>query len=357
MEEILTLFWNRQESRLRSFWRLVGQILLLLAFMLPLQTCIGIAGLTMLMAQEGLTLDQLSDPRILEGFLTAQALQDFFTQTPSLFLSYTATSLIALLISIWLAGRFLDRRRFVVFGFHINRNWWIDLGFGLFLGAFLMLLVFLVQLSAGWLNITGTFVTHTPQTPFFLAILVPFAAFLAVGFYEELFSRGYQLQNLAEGLNWASLGPQMAILLATVISSAIFGLLHIINPNATLISTFNIFIAGFFLLATGYILTGELAIPIGVHITWNFFQGNVFGFHVSGIAPISATFIGIEQLGPDIWTGGAFGPEAGLLGLSAMVVGALLTALWVRWRYGRLELHRRLAQPPEPPNLSKQLNS
>jgi hypothetical protein len=104
-------------------------------------------------------------------------------------------------------------------------------------------------------------------------------------------------------------------------------------------------LAGVFL-GLAYVLTGELAIPIGLHITWNFFQGNVFGFPVSGGDFSQATFIAIEQGGPDVWTGGAFGPEAGLMGIVAMLVGSGLIVLWVRWRRGSVGLHLPLAQAP-----------
>jgi hypothetical protein len=255
--------------------------------------------------------------------------------------------LVAVVISVWIAGRFLDRRRFADFGFHFNANWWIDLGFGLFLGAALIALVIAIELALGWLSVTGTFVTREPDATFWVAILPPLFNFLAVGIYEELFSRGYHTQNLAEGFNWDWLGPRGAIIVAVVISSAVFGLLHATNPNASPISTFNITVAGALLLGIGYLLTGELAIPIGVHITWNFFQGNVFGCPVSGVCFNSATFIAVEQGGPNLWTGGDFGPEAGLLGLIAMILGGLLTILWVRWRYGEAGLHLPLAEPPE----------
>jgi membrane protease YdiL (CAAX protease family) len=248
-------------------------------------------------------------------------------------------------LSVWLAGRFLDRRPFADLGFHFGRDWWIDFGFGLTLGAILMLIIFLIELAAGWVTVTGTFATNRPDASFLGAILVPLVSFLAVGFYEELFSRGYHLQNLAEGLKWRAIGPRAAILVATLLSSAVFGALHAGNPNAGTFSTVSIAFAGV-LLAMGYLLTGELAIPIALHITWNFFQGNVFGFPVSGTAVRAATFISIEQGGPDLWTGGAFGPEAGLLGLGAMIVGIFVIILWVRWRYGQVSLDLSLAQAP-----------
>jgi membrane protease YdiL (CAAX protease family) len=146
---------------------------------------------------------------------------------------------------------------------------------------------------------------------------------------------------MAEGFNFKRIGPRAALLIGYVISSSMFGLFHLSNPNTSWISTVNLIVAGLFL-GLGFVLTGELAIPIGIHITWNFFQGNVFGFPVSGGAT-GASFIGIQQGGPEIWTGGAFGPEAGLIGIAAIAIGCLLTILWVRWRYGEARLKESLA--------------
>jgi membrane protease YdiL (CAAX protease family) len=250
-----------------------------------------------------------------------------------------AASLLAVLLSLWLAGRYLDKRPIRDFGLRINGGWWLDLGFGLALGAVLMTAVFLVQAGAGWVSVAGTYRSTVPDLPFSQAILIPAFAFLCIGVYEELLSRSYQLQNIAEGLNYPALGPKGAI------SSAFFGALHAVNPNATLISTTNIALAGI-MLGAGYVLTGQLAIPIGLHITWNFFQGNVFGFPVSGIETIGATFVETEQSGPALWTGGAFGPEAGLIGISAMLLGILLTLLWIRACTGKVGLHTPLSERP-----------
>jgi hypothetical protein len=77
-----------------------------------------------------------------------------------------------------------------------------------------------------------------------------------------------------------------------------------------------------------------------LHLTWNLVQGNVYGFPVSGKTPFATTVIAIEQGGPDVWTGGAFGPEGGLLGILATVIGMFAILGWVRWRYGDLSLRR-----------------
>jgi uncharacterized protein len=255
------------------------------------------------------------------------------------------------LLSVWLAGRFLDRRPFADFGFHLSGGWWLDLLFGMALGALLMTTVFLVQSGLGWVTVTGSFESLVPGAPFWLAVLVPATLFVCVGFYEELVFRGYQLRNAAEGLNSSSLGPRGAVLLAWALSSAFFGFLHAANPTATILSTANVALAGL-MLGCGYVLTGELAIPIGLHVTWNFFQGTVFGFPVSGLRIGGATFLSIEQGGPDLWTGGPFGPEGGLLAPAAMALGILLTALWVRLRRGRVAIHAPIAKGPKPERAS-----
>jgi hypothetical protein len=345
MQAIKTVFWNSDQRRLRTIWRLFGQVILLIAVAVPLEAAVGFAAFGQLLAQQGITLDQLADPEATQGALNPQAVQQFLFESPLLMTLSTLALLGSFTLSVWLAGRFLDRRPFADFGFHLGRDWWLDLGFGLALGAILMLVIFLIELAAGWVTVTGTFATNRPDASFLGAIPVPVVNFLAVGFYEELFSRGYQLQNLAEGLKWRAIGPRAAILIATLLSSTVFGALHVGNPNASTSSTLNIVFAGV-LLATGYLLTGELAIPIGLHITWNFFQGNVFGFPVSGTAVRAATFISTEQGGPDQWTGGAFGPEAGLLGLGAIIAGIFAIILWARWRYGQVSLDLSLTQAP-----------
>lgn len=312
------VFWNDTENRLRAFWRLLIQGFLFLLFNVVLSI------IALLLFQAG---------ALALGILS-----------PGLLLFSTVGMLAGTLFSVWIAGRFLDRRRLADFGLHTNRTWWIDLGFGLGLGALLMTLIFLVELAVGWVRVTDTLQTAFPGWVFGPAILFQLVMFICVGFYEELLARGYWLRNMAEG--FVFMGRSGAVMLAWLISSGIFGLLHATNPNATLGSTINIMLAGLFL-GLGYVLTRSLAIPIGLHITWNFFQGNVFGFAVSGLMS-RTSFIVVEQTGPVAWTGGVFGPEAGLLGIAAMLLGSILILLWVRQRYGHLRLDTGLTVPPLP---------
>lgn len=318
-------FRNEREGRLRAFWRVLVQF------------AASFAG------QALFTTVALVVFALVGGAESADAFEAV-TTLPTFVVVSGAISLAVTVITVWFAGRFLDRRPFADFGLRLNRAWWLDFGFGLLLGAFLMTGVFLVELSAGWVTVTGVF-EAAGGGAFFPGILAPIAFFLCVGFYEELSSRGYQLTNIAEGLNFSGIGARGAVLLAWAISSSIFGLLHLLNPNASAVSTLNIAFAGL-LLGAGYVLTGQLAIPVGLHITWNFFQGNVFGFPVSGIETIGATFVEVKQGGPDTFTGGVFGPEAGLLGVGAMVVGTALIFAYVRLRYGAAGIQTSIAEPP-----------
>ena len=321
-------FLNEREGRLRAFWRLLFQVFLYFF----VQAILAVMAVTVL--------------TLVSGGLPVLGGGIGLGSSPAALVLGGLISLLSALVSVWISGRFFDRRPFSGFGLRLDRDWWLDLGFGLLLGMVLMTGIFLVELAAGWIQITRTLSTPEASPPFLLAILAPLFLFLCVGFGEELVSRGYQLKNMAEGLNYPGLGgPRGAILLAWVLSSSVFGVAHVLNPGATLVSTINIAFAGL-LLGVGYVLTGRLAISIGLHITWNFFQGNVFGFPVSGMDGIGASFIEISQGGPTLFTGGAFGPEAGLMDIAATVVGSLLIVLWVRLRAGSATLEPSIAEPP-----------
>ena len=322
IKTLLSIFWNSEQRRLRAFWRL------------GLQESVWFALLMMLIVP-------VIFVAVVAFSIPPLDIVSYISESEPFRLVLAAISLAATLITTWLVGRFLDRRKFTDFGLHLHWSWWIDFCFGLALGAVLMGIIFLVEWAAGWATPAGFLQPSPTGLPFIPGILSSLIAYVCVGIYEELQSRGYHLKNLAEGLRFAK--PKGAVLVATLISSVIFGLMHAGNPNANVISTFNLFLAGLFL-ALGYILTGELSIPIGLHITWNFFQGNVFGFPVSG-TDAGATFIAIEQGGPPLVTGGAFGPEAGLIGIAAMILGGILTILWVRLRYGRVGIWEKLATP------------
>ena len=325
----MELFLDRSTGRLRALWRLAIQFG---AYWMLVPLVFNLLVVALLLAVWG--------GRIPSEGLDATYSSDYFAAVP---LASGVAGLVVAILSVWLAGRFLDRRPFSDFGFRLGTRWWLDLLFGLCLGALLMTVVLLVELGLGWVEVKDSFETYGRDAPFVISILFPAVTFICIGISEELVTRGYQLKNAAEGLNYPAVGPRGAILLAWVSTSVFFGVLHANNPNATPISTFNIVLAGL-MLGFGYVLTGELAIPIGLHITWNFFQGSVYGFPVSGFGAFGPTLLTTEQGGPKLWSGGSFGPEGGLLIPAVMLLGISLIALWIRLRTGKVSLHTPVAE-------------
>ena len=311
---LVSAFWNADSDRLRLPWRLLGGgivfVVLGIVVSLSFQALLAVFGI---------------------GALATSLVGS--VDTLSISLTGVASSTGLTVVGVYLAGRLLDRRWFTDFGLHLDRSWAADFGFGAALGAALMTGIFLVELAAGWARVTGTLRT-SGSASLWVALAGAVVLFVAVSVGEELLLRGYLLTNLAEGFR--GLGPTVAVVVATLLSSGVFGLLHAGNPNATVVSTTNVALAGV-VLAAGYVLTGELGIPMGFHLTWNFFQGPVYGFPVSGTSP-GVAVVAVAERGPDRWTGGAFGPEAGLLGVAALAVGLVAIAAWVRHRSGEVVL-------------------
>jgi hypothetical protein len=231
------------------------------------------------------------------------------------------------------AAVLLDRRRFRGYGLRLDRHWLLDLVAGGAVGALLMFGAFVVAVGAGWASVAGT-LRVTGGFSFPVAFALVAAAFLFVALGEELALRGYLLTNLSEGLR--PFGDRLAVVVAVVVSSAAFGVLHASNPAATAVSVAGVALAGV-MLAVAYVVTGRLAFPAGLHFSWNLFQGPVFGFPVSGF-DVGVSVLVLDVSGPARLTGGAFGPEAGLLGVGATVVGTLLAVGYGRLRYGGVDL-------------------
>jgi membrane protease YdiL (CAAX protease family) len=315
---VIGAFWNRDERRLRAAWRIVSFLLLN-------------GGIAALLYSGGrLAVHLGAPPRWLDGPLAILL---------GVFVELGAVSTSVAVATLW-----VDRRPLADLGLGLAAPFVQDSAAGLLLGAILMSFVFLVEWSLGWVRVTGFFRSEAGQ-PFALAVVVPLLVFVAAGLSEELLTRGYLLRNLSEALRLGPVGPQAALVTGCLLSSAAFGLGHAHNPNATLVSTFNIALAGI-LLSFGYMVTGRLGLSIGLHITWNFVQCSVFGFPVSGLTEFRASVLATRDAGPEIWTGGAFGPEGGLVGVLAMLLGIFLVGVWAEYRYGRAELQVALLDPP-----------
>ena len=316
MRRLQWLVWNRAERRLRAPWRLL----------------VGTVFLFVVVVSSLLVLGPLALAFGIEFFVGFGPTTQPLVVNAVLGLVVTA--------AVMPVGLFLDRRQLSDYGLGLDRQWLIDCGVGLFVGAAAMTAVVAFGVAGGWIVVVGPGLSADAMGLFGLLV----AVFIVVGVYEELLIRGYLLTNLAEGFRWFSVvDHRLAVVLATLLSSGVFGALHATNPNATLLSTAVISAAGV-MLALGYLYTGELAIPIGVHITWNIFQGLVYGLPVSGIE-LPVTLVATTSRQPTVVSGGAFGPEAGLLGLFGVAAAAFGILVYSRYQYGTVGVVPQVSLP------------
>jgi membrane protease YdiL (CAAX protease family) len=305
---IAAIFVNKTEKRMRAGWRVL----------------IHFVGWVLMLTGVSLAAAAIPDPALAS-------------------VAYGALYIIFGFAFTWLVARFIDRRRLAAYGFHLSGGWWADLVFGMVLGVVLMCAIVAVMLNAGWATLEQVSVTDL-GVPIAAALAISFLTMIAVGIHEELAFRGYQLRNIAEGFSW--LGPRKAMVIAMVISSAIFGTLHLANElgggaHTTELALTNLILAGL-MLALPYLLTGELAISIGIHITWNFFQGPIFGLPVSG-GDADTHLVTVTDTGPAFWTGGDYGAEGGMLATIAIVAGMVVSIIWIALRKRRVALETDVA--------------
>ena len=213
---------------------------------------------------------------------------------------------------IW--SRYIYREEFKSIGFTpFREDGWKKLLWGIFYGIIAITLGFMIcyltkVIRVDSINYPGDFLISL-----FIMTLV------AVG--EEVLTRGYILRQFMKVYgNFTAL----------VLSSAIFMAMHMFNANLTTLAYINLFLAGI-LLGTAYIATKSLWLPIGLHFSWNFMQGPVFGFSVSGEATgsvVNQHFIP----GYDLFSGGAFGFEG-----SVQSIIIVLLLIFVLCRYHRVK--------------------
>ena len=116
------------------------------------------------------------------------------------------------------------------------------------------------------------------------------------------------------------LGARYNINIGLFISSVLFGLLHLFNPNVNIVAILNIILVGY-LFGLYVIKTNDLWGACGMHSAWNFAQGNLFGFEVSGLNVSVGSLFDFNLNGNSLISGGVFGPEAGLASTIILIMG------------------------------------
>jgi len=195
-----------------------------------------------------------------------------------------------------------------------------DGALGLLAGAALFSAVVGVLWLLGSYHVVGT----NPDAHWLAAALT---VGLGAGIGEEIVSRGVVYRIVEEGLgSWAAL----------LVSAAFFGAAHLYNPGATLWAGTAIAIEAGILFGLVYLVTRSLWVCMGLHASWNFMQGTVFGIPVSGTR--ADGWLVSTRTGPDWLSGGVFGAEASVVALTLCSLVSLVLLM--------LALRRGLLVPP-----------
>jgi len=275
------LIFLNENHGVRSGWKFAIYIV----FFLLIWVATGVALSMIVGRSEGITENQLA----------LLALNDVALFVPAV---------AAMLLTI----HFVDRRPLRTFGIGFLPRWRRDLRSGLILAAAMLGVLMLGCKLLGYLSIQWT----GSQAPG-ITLLATFLILLLAALNEELVFRGFPLQVLIDGVGkWP----------AIIILSALFGALHINNPNSSPLGIINTILAGV-LLSLAYVRTRSLWLPYAIHVGWNLGLGFVLGFALSGLGIASLWTTGVS--GSDTILGGSYGPEGGLLGTfifagSAMIV-------------------------------------
>jgi len=145
-------------------------------------------------------------------------------------------------------------------------------------------------------------------------VIIPFTIAFTVAVFEEILIRGIIFRIIEE-----KLGSNISLL----ISAIIFGALHLLNPNSTLISGLCVGIEAGLLLGAAYIYTRNLWFPIAIHFAWNFMQSGIFGAITSGNEKTSS-LLTTKLTGNSFITGGEFGPEGTIQALIFCVLASIV---------------------------------
>jgi uncharacterized protein len=209
--------------------------------------------------------------------------------------------------AMWLTVRFMDHRPLRAFGIGFVPGWQRHFLFGIGVAAGMLSVLIGGCYAFGYVSMHWTGGQVSPGV-----LLATCSAILLAALNEELVFRGFPLQLLIEGIGeWP----------AIIAMSALFGALHLNNPNASFLGILNTILAGI-LMSLAYVRTRSLWMPYAIHAGWNLGLGFVFGFPLSGIDIPSLWTTGTA--GSETILGGDYGPEGGLLATFLFATAAVI---------------------------------
>lgn len=236
-----------------------------------------------------------------------------------------------LVAGVLVSARLVDRRPVSEYGLSLDRRWWKSFAVAGGVGTAVNAGALAVSVGAGWASVTG-YVQSPGVLSFLPATAVTFALVAVAASWEEFVFRAAMLKNVAEGAE-STLGRVPAVVVGVLLSSLVFAALHggkVDDPTQ-----YGYYLEAGLLFGTVYVLTGDLSLPVGFHVFYNYTQG-LFGLGVSQATP---ELVALELVGPAAWVG-----EEGLVHVVFAAVGGALLVAYVRWRDGPLRVRDRLTR-------------
>jgi uncharacterized protein len=219
------------------------------------------------------------------------------------------------LLVTWVCTR-LRRESLSSVGYRLDRRWLKEVMLGTLLGMSMMLVIVGVIWAVG-----GVRLILDPSRSM-ATLTYGLYLFLCVALFEETLFRGFVFQRMVDGIGFWSAQLALALLFAAG---------HGGNPGmhgATEVFAMLDLGLGAIMLGLAWQRTGSLALPIGLHLGWNWTQGHVLGFGVSGFG-YAGWFQPVFQGLPQWLSGGEFGPESSII---AVLVDVIVIALLLRWK-------------------------
>jgi len=297
------VFWTGEDARMRAGWRILIAALVLFGVLIG--------------TNQGISALGLSGPagRII-GHLP------FFLATAAM---------------LYAASR-LDQRQVGDYGFAMGGQWWGDFAGGIALGVLMHGGVAAAHFGLGWAQTAGTFEMGAFGGPFALAMGIVLLQFAGVALWEEALFRGVFILNTAEGLSGWDVSLRTRVFGAWLVPTVVFGGLHALSAGGEGVALSAVvgqaILAGAYF-GLPYVLTGNLALPLGLHLATNFADTALFG----GTAPRFENFPAVLRMSTDFPGGWE---TVGGLGMPAQVVTMGLVLLWIHWTRGSLEIAPRL---------------
>lgn len=221
---------------------------------------------------------------------------------------------IALIGSSMIMWKAFEKNKFRLMGLANIKKGYKELVIGLLLGAITITIVGVILILIGEVKLVNSLSKPNISYELFSGLI----AFIAVGFGEEIFGRAYCMSVLKQTRN------KYIIL---VVSAVIFAAMHLGNSGISLLALINLFLVGI-LFGYMFMKSGNVWMPIGFHITWNYFQGYVLGFQVSGNNVMG--MYQLDNIGNSFFNGGTFGPEGGIIVTVILIITFIIVGAYYK---------------------------